>query len=282
MYHENCSEFGLAFKGPPAVRRERVMLPDGRGLSALVWGHGTPELVFLHGGAQNAHTWDTVALALGRPLLCIDLPSHGHSDDAKGGVNNDPSGAAADCACAIAALAPHASVIIGMSYGGLTAIKLSAQRPELVRRLVLVDVTPGVTRAKAKGVLDFVRGPPSFASFEALLRRITSYPMHRSSGMYMLLTIEWGALLAAATGRRRRMRRLLVCLGRLPGRPSTLPTSVTHDDTDMCGSLSVVTEAVMSGWWWAPKIRRWARRAGLTPLSRRVTVDAVATVTNVV
>lgn len=180
MYHENCSEFGLAFKGPPAVRRERVMLPDGRGLSALVWGHGTPELVFLHGGAQNAHTWDTVALALGRPLLCIDLPSHGHSDDAKGGVNNDPSGAAADCACAIAALAPHASVIIGMSYGGLTAIKLSAQRPELVRRLVLVDVTPGVTRAKAKGVLDFVRGPPSFASFEALLRRTVQYNPTRS------------------------------------------------------------------------------------------------------
>ena len=55
----------------------------------------------------------------------------------------------------------------------------------------------------------------------------------------MLLTIKWGALLAAVTGSRRRMRRLSVCLGRLPGRPSTLPT--------------VVTEAAMSGWWWAPK-----------------------------
>ena len=39
----------------------------------------------------------------------------------------------------------------------------------------------------------------------------------------MLLTIKWGALLAAVTGSRRRMRRLFVCLGRLPGRPSTLP-----------------------------------------------------------
>ena len=35
--------------------------------------------MLLHGGGQNAHTWDTVALALGRPLIAIDLPGHGHS-----------------------------------------------------------------------------------------------------------------------------------------------------------------------------------------------------------
>ena len=48
-------------------------------VSALAWGEGAPEIVLLHGGAQNAHTWDTVALALDRPLLAIDLPGHGHS-----------------------------------------------------------------------------------------------------------------------------------------------------------------------------------------------------------
>ena len=36
--------------------------------------------VLLHGGSQNAHTWDTVAMALDRPLVAIDLPGHGHSD----------------------------------------------------------------------------------------------------------------------------------------------------------------------------------------------------------
>ena len=51
----------------------------GTNLSALVWGDADPELVLIHGGAQNAHTWDTVALALGRPALAIDLPGHGHS-----------------------------------------------------------------------------------------------------------------------------------------------------------------------------------------------------------
>src|SRR2546425_1056517 len=79
MLHENASEVGLAIT-TPAVERRSVEVPSGNELSALVWGEGPAELVLLHGGAQNAHTWDTVALALGRPLVAIDLPGHGHSD----------------------------------------------------------------------------------------------------------------------------------------------------------------------------------------------------------
>ena len=79
LFHENAEEWGIPFDGPPAVRREYVEVAPGRQLSALVWGTDDPELVLLHGGAQNAHTWDTVALALGRPLIAIDLPGHGYS-----------------------------------------------------------------------------------------------------------------------------------------------------------------------------------------------------------
>jgi pimeloyl-ACP methyl ester carboxylesterase len=38
-----------------------------------------PELVFLHGGGQTAHTWDLVLTRLGRPVIAIDLPAHGQS-----------------------------------------------------------------------------------------------------------------------------------------------------------------------------------------------------------
>jgi pimeloyl-ACP methyl ester carboxylesterase len=108
LFHENAAEFAIPCDGPPAVRREFTDLGDGRRLSALVWGTTAPELVFLHGGAQNAHTWDTVALALGRPLLAVDLPGHGHSDDGSGGFA-DVTADAADVAAVIAALAPAAS-----------------------------------------------------------------------------------------------------------------------------------------------------------------------------
>jgi len=82
LFHGNADEFGLPWDAPPKVRRVfvDVDVDRGRRVSALVWGDGPPELVLVHGGAQNAHTWDTVALALRRPLVCIDLPGHGHSD----------------------------------------------------------------------------------------------------------------------------------------------------------------------------------------------------------
>ena len=53
---ENAAEYDLPFDPPPVVRREVVGLPSGLELSALVWGEDTPEIVLVHGGAQNAHT----------------------------------------------------------------------------------------------------------------------------------------------------------------------------------------------------------------------------------
>jgi pimeloyl-ACP methyl ester carboxylesterase len=178
-FHENAEEFGLPYDGPPTVRREQVAMEPGRSLSALVWGEGPPELVLVHGGAQNAHTWDTVALALDRPLVAVDLPNHGHSDGGRDG-SFGPRAAAEDVAVAIDALAPNAQAVVGMSLGGLTSIALSALRPDLVRALVLVDVTPGVDDKKAKDIIDFVDGPPSFPSFDDLLARTIEFNPTRS------------------------------------------------------------------------------------------------------
>lgn len=180
MFHENAAESGLPFDEPPVVSRVETGLRDGRALSTLRWGADDPEIVLIHGGAQNAHTWDTVALALGRPLIAPDLPGHGHSGSPAPGVGTRPDANAADLAEVIDALAPNASLIVGMSLGGLTAIALAAARPDLVRRLVLVDVTPGVTGDKAKAIHDFVRGPATFPSFDDLLARTTEFNPTRS------------------------------------------------------------------------------------------------------
>ncbi len=80
LFEDNATEVGLPYDGPPTVERVSVAVDGGRRVSALKWGTGSPEIVLVHGGAQNAHTWDTVALALDRPLLAVDLPGHGHSD----------------------------------------------------------------------------------------------------------------------------------------------------------------------------------------------------------
>jgi len=174
MFQDNAEEFGIPYSGPPVVRRESVEVEPGRRLSALVWGEGDPELVFLHGGAQNAHTWDTVALALGHPMVALDLPGHGHSDGGRNG-SIDVAENARDIATALRALAPNARAVIGMSLGGMTTLALADHAPELVRRIVLVDVTPGVNESKSSTIAAFINGPESFDSFDDLLARTLEY-----------------------------------------------------------------------------------------------------------
>jgi pimeloyl-ACP methyl ester carboxylesterase len=180
LFHENASEFGLAYDGPPDVRRESAEVAPGQSLSALVWQRKEPELVLLHGGSQNAHTWDTVAMALDRPLVAIDLPGHGHSDGAGQHGQISPIGNAVDVAEAIRQLAPDASAVVGMSLGGLTTIALAGHAPELVRKMVLVDVLPGIKGERSKQIGDFINGPPSFASFDELLQRTIEFNSTRS------------------------------------------------------------------------------------------------------
>jgi pimeloyl-ACP methyl ester carboxylesterase len=179
LFHENAEEFGLPFDGPPTVRRVQVAVGPDRHLSALVWGDEPPELVFLHGGAQNAHTWDTVAMALGRPLVAIDLPGHGHSDGPADG-STDLASNAADIATVIEQLAPDARCVIGMSLGGITTLALVDARPDLVRSVVLVDITPGVNQDKASAIVAFVDGPESFPDFDELLARTKEFNPTRS------------------------------------------------------------------------------------------------------
>ena len=170
LFHENIAEYDLGVSASPTVVRRSHTLSDGRKLSFLQWGSATPRLVLVHGGSQNAHTWDTVALGLGEPLIAVDLPGYGHSDW-RDDAAYSPASMAADLAEVIASHAPEAEVVVGMSLGGLTSLALAGHSPQLVRRLALVDITPGVTGVKAKAVLDFVNGPQSFASFDDLLAR---------------------------------------------------------------------------------------------------------------
>jgi pimeloyl-ACP methyl ester carboxylesterase len=174
LFHENAAEFGLPYDGPPTVRREFVTMADGRKISALVWGTGDPELVLLHGGGQNAHTWDTVALALDRPLIALDLPGHGYSDGGRETSTSVHSNAE-DVANVIRALAPNARGVVGMSLGGMTTLALSMHAPDLVKAAILVDVTPGVNREKSHVIGEFLNGPVSFPSFDEILARTIQY-----------------------------------------------------------------------------------------------------------
>lgn len=159
----------------PSARRLTHTLDDGRTLSALRYGDAEPAVVFLHGAGLNAHTWDTTILALGLPALAIDLPGHGDSTwredaDYSGGTN------AASVAPALAAWTTGPLVLVGQSLGGLTAAAVAAAHPELVRELVIVDVTPGIgPEGGSSRLRDFFSGPTDWASREELVDRALAF-----------------------------------------------------------------------------------------------------------
>jgi hypothetical protein len=67
---------------------DEVVLPEehrvaanGLGFRYLDWGtKGQRPILFLHGGALTAHTWDLCCLALRDEFHCIALDQRGHGD----------------------------------------------------------------------------------------------------------------------------------------------------------------------------------------------------------
>ena len=184
MLAENAAEIGLPWSGPPTVRRTTHEVGGGRSISALHWGSEPPRLVFLHGGGQNAHTWDTVLLALGVPALALDLPGHGHSSW-RTDRDYAPSTNAAELAPVIRREAPEAAAVVGMSLGGLTTIALLSVAPDLVRRAVIIDVTPSTGSRVAsmttaqRGTTALTRGPAEFDTLEEMVERAVAAAPHR-------------------------------------------------------------------------------------------------------
>ncbi|WP_460776265.1 alpha/beta fold hydrolase [Microbacterium sp. GXF7504] len=171
---EQAADLGLT-GALPSVRRLRLTLPDGRDLSALRYGDDAPRVTFLHGAGLNAHTWDTTVLALGVPALALDLPGHGDSswrDDAAYAARI----LAPDVVHALRTWTSGPQLLVGHSLGGLTAAAVAASAPDLVRRLVVVDITPGVDPdAGPQQIRAFFAGPTDWASRDELVERALSF-----------------------------------------------------------------------------------------------------------
>lgn len=171
---EEAEAFGITVVSPPVVSRTSVTVADGTTLSALVWGTGRPQLMLLHGGGLNAHTWDSTLLELGVPAVAIDLPGHGDSDW-RDDADYSPTTNAVAVTEVFDALAIGPQVLVGQSLGGLTAIAVAASRPDRVSALVIIDVSPGLVTTGGNPVRAFLAGADSFESRDAIVDRALAF-----------------------------------------------------------------------------------------------------------
>ncbi len=186
LLDQNAAEWNLSFDGRPEVRRGDIEIGPGQRLSYIAWGSGPPEVVYLHGGGQNAHTWDTVALALHRPAVAFDLPGHGRSSRRED-RNYGPWRNVEALEIALPLVAVDPAVVVGMSLGGATTTHLAAKRPDLCARAVIVDVTPQVndpTRpmtTQERGSVALIGGPPTYESFDAMADAAVALSPYRAA-----------------------------------------------------------------------------------------------------
>jgi pimeloyl-ACP methyl ester carboxylesterase len=109
-------------------------------LNALVTGEGQP-LVILHGLFGSARNWGSIARALSdvRQVHALDLRNHGASPWCTSMTYPEM---AADVAAYIERRGLMPCDVLGHSMGGKTAMVLALTRPELVERLIVVDIAP--------------------------------------------------------------------------------------------------------------------------------------------
>jgi pimeloyl-ACP methyl ester carboxylesterase len=132
LLHENAAEWGLTLDDPLPVARASVEVTPGEQLSYIRWGTDDPEVVFLHGGGQNAHTWDTVALALRRPALV---------------------GMSLGGATAIRLAASRSEF-----FRGAVVIDVTPQVNDATRQMTTAE----------RGSVALISGPPTYESFDAM------------------------------------------------------------------------------------------------------------------
>ncbi len=166
----------------PAVPADRYAEVNGVRLHYLDWGNeALPDLLFIHGLAQQAHSWDFAALALRHQYHVVSLSLRGHGDsdwstDGKYGLGNY----VADVAALIDSARLHRPVICGLSLGGRIAYMLAASRPADVSAIVVVDTAPVIADAARSRVMRFVSAAAVFDTFHAIVESALAYNPRRS------------------------------------------------------------------------------------------------------
>ncbi|MDT5129900.1 MAG: hypothetical protein QOG79_1342 [Mycobacterium sp.] len=175
----------IASSAPQTVTFRGV---DDLNLIADEWNRGAasaedrPTVLMLHGGGQNRHSWKNTGQILadaGFHVIAMDSRGHGDSDRSPT-ANYTVEALCADTLQVLYQIG-RPVVLIGASMGGLTGIAAAHEAgPELVTKLVLVDVVPRFEKDGSARIRDFMfSGVDGFESLDDAADAVAAYLPHR-------------------------------------------------------------------------------------------------------
>jgi len=154
---------------------DRQISVNGLRLHVLDWGgEGRTPLLLLHGFTGHAHAWDTLSIALQPHFHVYALDQRGHGDSDPADVYNAIA-AFDDIGGVVDQLGLGSLVMVGLSMGGRNAIYFTSKRPDVVQKLVILDIGPEVSKRASLAPA----GPPEPATWESIEQ--AAQHLHRSN-----------------------------------------------------------------------------------------------------
>ncbi len=176
----------------PVGSPSTVKTDDGARLAVRRSGSGPP-VVLVHGLTGNRDDWGPIARRLitdGFEVIAIEL--RGHGDSSRGRDGYGPRRLAADLAQALSALDLRDAIVVGHSMGGMAAMTLVLEHPELaaerVRKLVVLASTATLQQPQTRFGLRFLSLEllDRFTRFDERLRLgtgLVAFGRHPSLGL---------------------------------------------------------------------------------------------------
>ena len=165
-----------------------VVLPHSRSrqvgalnLRYLDWGtEGLPPMLFLHGGALTAHTWDLCCLSLRQEYHCLALDQRGHGDsDWEPEADYSIAAQREDIKGFADQLGLDRPILVGQSMGAINALAFAVHYPERLSALVMIDAGPEMRRPGSRRIREFVSEVAEAPSLDAIIERALAFNPRR-------------------------------------------------------------------------------------------------------
>jgi len=141
--------------GSSAAPSSHFIQVNGVRLEYLDWGGNGEALIFLAGLGDTPYIYNDLAPEFRFHFRCLGLTRRGYGRSAQPESGYELDSLVQDIASFVDALHLRNVTVVGHSFGGTEAIRLSELHPEMLRRVILLDTAydlapPSVREAQAK------------------------------------------------------------------------------------------------------------------------------------